>query len=52
MLIQDFYAALAASAQSVESLRAAKPQLIRSGKYSNPYDWGAFQLYQGALELR
>jgi CHAT domain-containing protein/Tfp pilus assembly protein PilF len=51
-LMQDFYAGLAASKEPSQSLRAAKVQLIRSGKFTNPYYWGAFQLYQGALDLR
>jgi CHAT domain-containing protein len=50
-LMQDFYAGLAASKEPSQSLRAAKLQLIRSGKFTNPYYWGAFQLYQGALDL-
>jgi CHAT domain-containing protein/tetratricopeptide (TPR) repeat protein len=51
-LMQDFYAGLAASGNPTESLRAAKLQLIQSGKFTNPYYWGAFQLYQGILDLR
>jgi CHAT domain-containing protein/Tfp pilus assembly protein PilF len=51
-LMQDFYAGLAASEKPAQSLRAAKLKLIHSGKFTNPYYWGAFQLYQGALDLR
>lgn len=48
-LMQDLYAGLAASKSPADALRAAKMELIRGGKYSDPYYWGAFQLYQGAL---
>lgn len=48
-LMRDLYAGLAKSESSADALRAAKLQLIRTGKYANPYYWGAFQLYEGAL---
>jgi CHAT domain-containing protein len=48
-LMHDLYAGLAASASPTDALRAAKLNLIRSSKYADPYYWGAFQLYQGAL---
>jgi len=48
-LMHDLYAGLAASHTPADALRAAKLNLIRSGKYADPYYWGAFQLYQGAL---
>ena len=48
-LMRDLYAGLAASQTPANALRAAKLNLIRSGKYADPYYWGAFQLYQGAL---
>ncbi len=48
-LMHDLYAGLAASASPADALRAAKLNLIGSSKYADPYYWGAFQLYQGAL---
>jgi len=48
-LMHDLYAGLAASETPADALRAAKLNLIRGGKYSDPYYWGAFQLYDGAL---
>jgi CHAT domain-containing protein/Tfp pilus assembly protein PilF len=48
-LMHDLYAGLAVSQTPTDALRAAKLNLIRSGKYAEPYYWGAFQLYQGAL---
>jgi CHAT domain-containing protein len=48
-LMQDLYSGLVASLGAADALRAAKLNLIRGGKYANPYYWGAFQLYEGAL---
>ncbi len=48
-LMQNLYAGLAASERPAEALRAAKLELIRSRKYADPYYWGPFQLYEGAL---
>jgi CHAT domain-containing protein len=48
-LMQELYAGLAASQSPADALRAAKLALIHSGKYADPYYWGAFQLYEGAL---
>lgn len=48
-LMHDLYAGLAASQTPADALRAAKLNLIRGGKYADPYYWGAFQLYDGAL---
>jgi CHAT domain-containing protein len=48
-LMHDLYAGLAASQSPPDALRAAKRNLIRGGKYADPYYWGAFQLYEGAL---
>jgi CHAT domain-containing protein/Tfp pilus assembly protein PilF len=48
-LMHDLYAGLAASETPADALRAAKLNLIRAGKYADPYYWGAFQVYQGAL---
>jgi len=48
-LMHDLYAGLAASQSPPDALRAAKLNLIRESKYADPYYWGAFQLYQGAL---
>jgi CHAT domain-containing protein/Flp pilus assembly protein TadD len=49
-LMHDLYAGLAASERPAEALRAAKLHMIEShGKYSAPYYWGAFQLYEGTL---
>ena len=49
LLMRDLYGGLAASKSAVEALRAAKLKLIDGGKYADPYYWGAFQLYEGAL---
>jgi CHAT domain-containing protein/predicted negative regulator of RcsB-dependent stress response len=48
-LMQDLYAGLAASQRPADALRSAKLQLLTGGKYSHPYYWGAFQLYEGTL---
>jgi len=48
-LMQNLYAGLAASEAPADALRAAKLELIHSGKYASPYYWGAFQLYEGAM---
>jgi len=48
-LMRDLYAGLAADKQPPDALRAAKLGLIHSGKYADPYYWGAFQLYKGTL---
>ena len=48
-LMQDLYAGLAASQRPADALRSAKLQLLAGGKYADPYYWGAFQLYEGAL---
>ena len=52
LLMQDFYAGLAASKKAADALRAAKLDLIHQGRYASPYHWGTFQLYQGTLDLR
>jgi len=49
-IMQDLYAGLAASMPPAEALRYAKLNLIRGVKYGDPYYWGAFQFYEGALE--
>jgi CHAT domain-containing protein len=49
-LMQDLYAGLAASQRPADALRSAKLQLLAGGKYADPYYWGAFQLYEGALD--
>jgi CHAT domain-containing protein/Tfp pilus assembly protein PilF len=48
-LMHDLYAGLAASKNPAVALRDAKLELLRSGKYADPYYWGALQLYKGTL---
>jgi CHAT domain-containing protein len=48
-LMQDLYRGLAASQDPADALRRAKLESLHGGKYSDPYYWGAFQLYEGAL---
>jgi tetratricopeptide (TPR) repeat protein len=48
-LMHDLYRGLAASKNPADSLRDAKLALLRSGKYADPYYWGALQLYKGTL---
>jgi tetratricopeptide (TPR) repeat protein len=50
LLMQKLYAGLENSRTPADALRAAKLELIRGGKYADPYYWGAFQLYEGTLE--
>ncbi len=48
-LMRNLYAGLTRSQAPADALRAAKLDLIRGGKYADPYYWGAFQLYEGTL---
>jgi CHAT domain-containing protein/Flp pilus assembly protein TadD len=50
LLMRKLYAGLSTSRTPAYALRAAKLELIHSGKYADPYYWGAFQLYEGTLE--
>ncbi|HLI86188.1 MAG TPA: CHAT domain-containing protein [Bryobacteraceae bacterium] len=50
LLMRKLYAGLKDSRAPAGALRAAKLDLIRGGKYADPYYWGAFQLYEGTLE--
>ncbi|HEY7392290.1 MAG TPA: CHAT domain-containing protein [Bryobacteraceae bacterium] len=50
LLMRKLYAGLGTSRTPADALRAAKLELIRGGKYADPYYWGAFQLYEGTLE--
>ena len=51
-LMRELYAGLADSKSPADALRDAKLKLIQGGKYADPYYWGAFQLYEGALHSR
>ena len=52
-LMQNLYAALAQGEAPATALRQAKLKLLEPGsKYANPYYWGPFQLYLGALDTR
>ncbi|HXF25962.1 MAG TPA: CHAT domain-containing tetratricopeptide repeat protein [Bryobacteraceae bacterium] len=52
-LMQNLYSALAQGESPATALRRAKLMLLEPGsKYANPYYWGPFQLYLGALDTR
>ena len=50
-LMQNLYAMLAQGKSPTVALRLAKLKLLEPGsKYANPYYWGPFQIYLGALD--